>query len=113
MKIKVISRRKGSVLVEFRKGGKPQRVYIPPTDIKDGEVSEYKLKLGIPYGIEWAKYITLQVTSQDLEDNLRNAGIWTSEDALQNPQILLGVLQKTYQIDLGAIQRIAKEADNG
>lgn len=113
MKIKVISKRKDSVLVEFRKGDRLQRAYVPFTDIKDGEVSEYKLKLGIPYGVEWAKYITLQATPQDLEDNLRNAGIWTAQDALQNPRIVIGVLQKTYQIDLGAIQRIAKEANNG
>lgn len=113
MEIKVISKRKGSTLVEFRKGDKLQRVYVPSQDVKDGEVSEYKLKLGIPYGVEWSRFIRLQATPEELEDNLRNAGIWTGHDALQNPQIVLGVLQKTYKIDLGAIQRIAKEANNG
>lgn len=113
MQVKIISRRKESALVEYQKGDKLHRVTIPFGDIKDGEVTEYKLKLGIPHGIEWSRFINLQVTSQDFENNLRRVGIWTGEDALRNPQAVLGALQRTYQIDLGTIQRIAKEANHG
>jgi len=108
--IKVISQRGQSALVEYIKDGVLKRVTIPTKDIVDGQISNYKLKLGIPYGIEWSKYIRLDATPQDLEQNLRRAGIWTKEDALQNAQRVLGAIQATYQVDLGAIMRIAKEA---
>lgn len=108
--IKIISKRKQSALVEFIKSGELQRVTVPLADIVDGQISDYKLKLGIPYGIEWSKYITLDATPQDLEQNLRRVGIWTKEDALNNAQRVLGAIQATYQLDLGTLLRIAKEA---
>ena len=113
MKVKVISKHRQSALVEYTKSGKLQRVTIPFADIKDGEVSEYKLRMGIPYGVEWAKLIKLQATSEDLQENLRNAGIWTGHDARTNAQVVLGAIQKTYGMDLGVLLKVAKEADNG
>lgn len=108
--IKIISRRGQSALVEYLKSGKLQRATVPVADIADDQISDYKLKLGIPYGIEWSKYVRLEATSQDLEQNLRRVGIWTKEDALNNAQRVLGAIQATYQIDLGTLLRIAKEA---
>ncbi len=106
--IKIISRRKQSALIEFTKNDRLQRVTVPVKDIVDNQVSDYKLKAAIPYGVEWSEMITLKATSQDLERNLRRAGIWTKEDALQNANRVLGVIQATYQVDLGAILKIAK-----
>lgn len=113
MKVKIISQHKQSALVEFTKGDKLQRVTVPLSDIQEGQVSDYKLKMGIPYGIEWSSLIRLQATSDDLQENLRKAGIWTGEDARKNAQRTLGVLQKTYGVDLGVILKVAKEANNG
>ncbi len=108
MKIKIISQRKQSALVEFTKNDKLQRVTVPASDIVDDQISDYKLKMAIPFGVEWSELITLQATSQDLEQNLRRVGIWTKEDALQNVNKVLGAIQATYQVDLGAILKIAK-----
>lgn len=110
MKIKIISRRKQSALVEFIKNDRLQRATVPVGDIVEDQISDYKLKLAIPYGIEWSKYIRLEATPQDLEQNLRRVGIWTKEDALNNAQRVLGAIQATYQVDLGTLLRIAKEA---
>jgi hypothetical protein len=108
--VKIISRQGQSALVEFTKNDRLQRATVPVEDIVDSQISDYKLKLGIPYGIEWSKYIKLEATPQDLEQNLRRAGIWTKQDALTNAQRVLGAIQKTYQVDLGTLLRIAKEA---
>lgn len=112
MNIKIISQHKQSALVEFTKNGKLQRATVPLSDIQEGQISDYKLKMGIPYGIEWSKLVRLQANAEDLQENLRSAGIWTGEDARRNAQRVLGVLQKTYGVDLGVIMKIAKEANN-
>jgi hypothetical protein len=108
--VKIISQRGQSALVEFIKNDRLQRATVPVRDIVDDQISDYKLKLGIPYGIEWSKYITLQATPEDLEQNLRRVGIWTKQDALKNAQRVLGAIQATYGTDLGTLLRIAKEA---
>lgn len=110
MKIKVISKRKKSALIEYTKNGKLLRATVPASDIVDDSISDYKLKLAIPYGVEWSKLLTLEATPEDLERNLRKAGIWTSQDALQNAPKVLGAIQATYRVDLGTLLRIAKEA---
>jgi len=109
MNVKIISRRGQSALVEYTEGGKLKRATIPAGDIQEGQVSAYRLHLGIPYGVEWAKYITLQATPEQLQENLRQAGVWTKEDALTNAAKVLGVIQATYQLDLGTLLSIAKE----
>lgn len=109
IEVKVISTRGQSALIECSKGGKLERKTVPLADIQDGKISEYKLKLGVPYGLEWSKLITLKTTSDLLEQNLRQAGVWTAEDALSNSQRLLSVLQKTYGVDMSTIQILAKQ----
>jgi hypothetical protein len=109
IEVKIISQRGQSALVEYIEGGKLKRATIQVGDIREGQVSLYKLHLGISYGVEWAKYITLQATPEQLQENLRRAGVWTKEDALTNAAKVLGVIQATYQLDLGTLLRIAKE----
>lgn len=108
MKVKIISKRGQSALIEYIKDTRLKRVTVPVGDIVDDQISERKLKMGIPYGVEWSQKIKLSASSQDLEQNLRRVGIWTKEDALGNANKVLGAIQATYQVDLGAILRIAK-----
>jgi hypothetical protein len=109
IEVKIISQRGQSALVEYTEGGNLKRATIPTADIVDNKVSPHKLHLGISYGVEWAKYVTLQATPEQLQENLRWAGIWTKEDALNNADKVLGCIQATYQLDLGTLLRIAKE----
>ena len=108
--IKIISKRGASALVEYDDKGQLKRATIPQADIVDNEVSSYKLKMGIPHGLDWAKLITLQATPELLEQNLRRAGIWTADDALNNAPKVLGAIQATYQLDLGKLLQAAKAA---
>lgn len=108
--IKIVSQRGQSALVEYIKDGQLERRVILASDIHDGQVNEYNLNLGVQYGLKWSKLITLQATSEDLEQNLRRVGIWTGEDALNNVEKLLSAIQRTYKVDLGVLLRIAKEA---
>lgn len=111
MNVKVVSKRGQSALVEYLDNGRLKRATIPASDISDeGTVVAYKLRMGVPYGLEWSKLVKLQATAEDLEQNLRNRGIWTGQDALTNVQAVLGAIQATYKIDLGTLLNIAKEA---
>lgn len=108
--IKIISQRGQSALVEYIENGQLERRIVLANDIHDGQVNEYNINLGVQYGLKWSKLITLQATSEDLEQNLRRVGIWTGEDALTNVEKLLSAIQRTYKVDLGVLLRIAKEA---
>lgn len=111
--IRIIKTKGQSALVEYTKSGKLERCTVPLDDIKDNTVSDYKLRMGIPYGVEWSKVVTLAATPEKLQQNLRQAGIWTAEDALNNAQIVLSAIQKTYQLDLGQLMMVAKQATKG
>lgn len=110
IEVKIISQRGQSALVEYFKDGKLCRVTVPAKEIIDGQINAYNLNMGIPYGLPWAQLIPMAATSKQLEQNLRRVGVWTKEDALSNAPAVLGAIQATYQIDLGTILRIAKEA---
>ena len=108
--VKIIQQSGQSALVEYQETGATKRVTIPARDIYDGQVNKYNLNLGIPYGVRWSELIELKASSARLEENLHRIGIWTAEDALRDAQKVLGAIQATYQVDLSAILRIAKEA---
>ena len=99
----------GSALVEFARKGKAQRVTVPAAELQAGKVAQDVLDAGIPYGLPWEETELASITAADLAANLRTAGIWTTEDLQRNTQKAVGVLQATYQLDLAALLRFAKE----
>lgn len=107
--IKIIQQQDQSALVEWLEKGKSKRATIPVSAIREGQVSSYNLKLGIPYGLPWSEIIDLGATPEKLEQELHRVGIWTADDALQNANQVLGAIQATYSIDLGKIMAIAKQ----
>ena len=107
--VKILQQSGHSVLVEYLEKGKLKRATIPPDTIKEGQVSQYSLKLGIPYGLPWAELITLKASPERLQEELHRIGIWTAEDALQNAQGVLGAIQATYGTDMSKIMAIAKK----
>lgn len=107
--VKIIKQRGQSALVEYLYGDHLRRVNIPTSSIKAGQVEEGILEMGIPYGLEWSNLLSLQATPELFQENLRQAGIWTKDDALKNPQLVVAAIQATYQIDLAKIFSILKE----
>jgi len=105
------SRGKGAV-IEWVSEGKAFRKIAPLSKLKDGKIEEKDLEKCPDYGVPWAKEIELSATSEDLETALHNAGIWTPQDALKNPQAILGALNATYKTGLSSIFKTAQKFKN-
>lgn len=108
--VHVIHVDKGAALVEWAdESGKPRRAIIPQEAIEDQAVDPDVLDQGIPYGTAWEDLEIPPVTSEDLAAALRNANVWTVEDAKAHPKAVLAALQAVYQIDLDTILTFGKE----
>lgn len=113
MFIKVIDKGYDRALIEWVEGGVPQRGFIPIEMLTGNMIPDNALSLAVPYGVDWA--FELQgaignVTPDVIAKLLRSTGIWTLQDALKNPNAVLGALQQAYGIDLQVILRLAKES---
>lgn len=104
MNVKVISRRGQSALVEYLEDGKLRRVTIPARDVIDDQVSQYKLRLGIPYGLPWETICNHPA----LPDLLRQRGIYTYNDLKAKHQEALNAVLTAYGQDLQTIMKLAK-----
>ena len=108
--VKVLKRDGQAALVEWLDGDMPRRVFLPAEVVPaSGLVDDEELGRGIPYGVEWADEITLAATANDLQRNLRGAGIWTAEDAASKAATVQGVMQATYGIDTAAVLSVARK----
>ena len=69
-----------SVLVEWNDDGL-HRAFIPVAEVSDGKCSASVLKAGIPYGVDWGRYIdTTNIAAAEITQALYRAGFWIPKD---------------------------------
>lgn len=115
MKVKLIATDGQAAIVEHQSDNGIERIIVPNGEINAGRISEKALKQSIPFGgIELTDYLPEQLTIKvsDLQDTLRQRGLWTQEEYLKNPQIIMGALQKLYGVDVTRILNLVSEAEN-
>lgn len=81
-KIKIIAKEKGRALVEYIVKNDTRRVSVKLSQINAGEVSQDILDNAIPYGVDWD---TLYPFMPGIGFQMRRVGIWTKQDAINNP----------------------------
>jgi len=113
IKVKLVATDGQAAIVEYQEAGKIKRAIVPNGDVIKGRVSKRTLDMSIPYGgveltnlPEW-----LTISTADLQDTLRQRGLWTKEDYLKSPEVILGVLQKLYGVDVTRILNLISEAE--
>lgn len=90
---------------------------IVPTDtisIEDGVVTcaidPYE---GIPYGLPWEEILQVDLTVEELANNLRRYGLWTAEDIHGNPPALMSAIAVSYGMSAsnltGAVTKFTQE----
>lgn len=112
IEVRTVRTKGKSAIVEWVEDKKVFRKIVPTGKIKDGKIEEEDLKKCPDYGVPWAKEIKLSASSEDLENALHNAGIWTPQDAMKNSGVIIGALNATYKSDLASILRTAKKYKN-
>lgn len=100
------------VIVEWVEDGKAIRKVVPVKAVKDNQIEESILEKAPDYGVPWAKELKPNASPEDVEIALHNAGIWTSEDALNNPGGVIGALNAAYKTDLVAVLKASKKYIN-
>jgi hypothetical protein len=112
MNVTVVGMRGKTALVEYvDSGGCPQRVYIPRDKLAGDQCDKSVLDMGVRYGIDWERAITLKTTTRDLARALRARGFWTLRDMEARPNEVLGALQSAYGVDLSALLRAARKQE--
>lgn len=124
MQITLIRKDQKAALVEYLDNGSLKRVIIPAEAVTGNEVDEAILAAGMAYGDPWEDLLDSWRMEQPeafveselvktIANNLRNAGVWTVEDAKSNPRKVVAALQAAYRIDLSTIVSLRKESQNG
>jgi hypothetical protein len=92
-RVKLLTARGGTALVEWIKGNEIYRAYVPVKKLVDGEVEEKELKKATPYG-ENLKADVDTLDPAELEKELNRHGIWTVADVEKNLSMVQGVIMR-------------------
>ncbi len=78
--VTVIHEQGPTALVQWQVGRDWRRAYVPVSVVHSGQVARDELDAGIPYGVQWERYITITGTPEDVGYELRRRNIWTIRD---------------------------------
>lgn len=106
--VTVIQRDGEAVLVRYQLDGAEKRVFIPVSELGDGYVLDDVLVQAVEYGYPWQE-CNLVLDAQRFETEMHNAGLWTAEDVLRNPQGLFTALNATFAPVVSEILTLAKQ----
>lgn len=112
--VDVIAKRGRSVVVQYTQGKRTKRMLVPDAVVSGGKATLSDLEAGIPFSIEWGEALKIKVTSDEVTEALRGAGIWTVEDAYADPGRFQQVIHKlaVRQAVVG-LAKLRQEATNG
>ena len=103
IKYKEIERKNTSKLIEYTDSdGLLQRSWLPI------EEDNSQASKGIPYGVPFAQLLNIKTTASDVQQKLRNRGLWTYKDLEQNQELLLNAIKEALSIDRANILKVAR-----
>lgn len=109
-KVKVISRQGEAVLIEwFDDESLIHRSVVPVRSIlyDDGALCRHPER-GIPYGEDFTALLTLTTTLRELDQALKNSGIWTLDDLFTKHSAAQGAFNLTLSKDFANLVRNAR-----
>jgi len=96
-----------SILVEWNDGGL-HRAFVPIAEVDDGKCSASVLKAGIPYGVDWGRYIdTANIAATEITQALYRAGFWTPADIEQRVVRAQQAINQAVGISAAGLRRAA------
>lgn len=102
MKVRVISQRGTSALVEYQFNDTWKRCYIPADKVKENECDLDVLHMGIPYGADWEELLSgYTLDTSMVANDLHRHGIWNIDDLKKNPAIINGLIVKALGFSVG------------
>ena len=104
--VQVVSTTGKSTLVEWQDKKGLHRASLPNEAVSE-KVDQELLEAAPPYGVPWALAPIKAFTGDDLQAALYAAGVWTSEDVMNQPKKVIGALQYLYYVHLGSLVEYA------
>jgi hypothetical protein len=95
-----------SSIVEYLDKSGLHRVSVPVEAVAEKMDLEL-LEAAPPYGVPWAELPIKPFTGAQLQAALYAAGVWTGEDAMKRPQLVIGALQGLLWLHLGSLVEFA------
>ena len=86
--VRIILSDRTSALVEYEKNGTLTRATVAGKYIVDNKVKESILSKAIKFGIDWSELDYPLISSEEINRQMRNHGIWTAQDARNKPGIV-------------------------
>lgn len=113
-KVTEIAHKGTSALVEYFEEGRLKRRVVPLPTIVDDTVDDKVLANGAPYGIDLTKLDLsrqLRAFPTMFETVCHNSGLWTKEDFLGKPTLVMSCLQAALNFDVSAVLDWAAQQD--
>lgn len=109
--VTLVSKSKGTALVEHKTKEGIVRVYVPYSSLSKGKIAEDELSAGIPYGIDWSQANIQQIDPKELDAAMKARGIWTFEDFNRNQMLVNRVILSLANANKAELLRLAKESE--
>jgi hypothetical protein len=95
---KLVTRHNDMALVEWIDDvdGSTRRAWVTPDMIVGEEgrlVTVEHPNGGIPYGEDWSEFVSGHISAVEVENRLKQSGIWTHEDLQRQPNVALGIFR--------------------
>lgn len=105
--VQILQRGNDLVLVQWLDADEIlQRAWVDKSYLRDQTGRSAKMAnpaSGVPYGVEFHRILKLKATAKDIERELKNRGIWTSDDVRTRPQEVIGALIAVFGVDLASL----------
>ena len=111
MIVKLLSENNGTALIEWLEDGELRRAIVPAREVSEGGECVHPER-GLPYGLNFAEYITITITPADIDRELKNAGVWTADDLLHKPKLVQGAISAAYGAVLQDLIRNVRQLTN-
>lgn len=98
IKVTLINANETNALVEYDN----KRVYIPVKHLQGGFVKDFILERGVQFGVDF-KSINIEVSPEEVEKQMHKRNIWTREDIMSKPALVIAALQDALGLTLSNI----------
>lgn len=112
VRTRVVQRKNGLLLAEWMENGVPTRAWVTPDMVEaDHGQSAYvkSPKDGIPYGVNFAEFLTVSTLPEQIDAELKRAGIWTFHDVQTNSDTARQAIASAYGINLAELLNAARQ----
>lgn len=110
--VAIKGKKAGMMLIQWEEDNTLHRSWVTSEQVvenPDGRFYAVDPHVGVPYGFDFTKLVTLKTTAKVLDREIKRREIWTLEDLRANPAALVSAIQAAYGVTRATILQKAEE----